>query len=129
MLVKLKPLFPIVDYYGLWSNENNSFEKLNKSWGRCTLRENRNFPSVKGFPESQKSSTRGSQSFPSVALREEMHSGKRDFPESPNQPDTRGRITLGKIHLPRAQHSGKSRSRGRKVFHDVPTKRRRWSLK
>ena len=58
-----------------------------------------------------------------------MHSGKRDFPESPNQPDTRERITLGKIHLPRAQHSRKSRSRGRKVFHDVPTKQRRWGLK
>jgi hypothetical protein len=98
-------------------------------WVGATLRENRNFSSVNGFPECQKSSTRGSQSFPSVALGEEMHSGKRDFPKSPNQPDTRRRITLGKIHLPRAQHSEKSRSRGKKVFHDVPTKRRRWGLK
>jgi len=87
-----------------------------------TLRENRNFPSVKGFPESQKSS-------PSVALGEELHSEKRGFPECRSLPGTRGRMTLEKSPLPRAQHSGKRRTRGRKMFLDVPNKRRRWTLK
>jgi hypothetical protein len=40
------------------------------------LRENCNTPSAWNFPESQKSGTRGRQSSPSVALGEELHSGK-----------------------------------------------------
>jgi sugar lactone lactonase YvrE len=40
------------------------------------LREKQSFPSSTHFPECQKSGTRGKQSSPSVALGEEMHSGK-----------------------------------------------------
>ena len=93
------------------------------------LRENRNFSNVKGFPECQKSSTRGSQFSPSVAHGKELHSRKRGFSECRNLPGTRGRITLGKSPLSRAQHLEKSRTWERKVFLDVPNKRRRWSLK
>jgi hypothetical protein len=41
-----------------------------------TLQENCNSPSAWNFPESQKSGTQRSQSSPSVALGEELHSGK-----------------------------------------------------
>jgi hypothetical protein len=40
------------------------------------LREKQNSPSATCFPECQKSGTRGRQSSPSVALGEDMHSGK-----------------------------------------------------
>ena len=87
------------------------------------------FSKCQRLPESQKSSTRGIQSSPSVALGEELHSGKRGFSECRSLHGTRGRMTLRKSALPRAQHSGKTSTRGRKVFLDVPNKRRRWSLK
>jgi hypothetical protein len=82
---------------------------------KVTLRENRNSPSVTSFPECQKSGTRGSQSSLSVALREELHSGKECFSECLKGHDIRGRNTLGEGHLPREQHSGKTRTRKKKV--------------
>ena len=54
-----------------------------------TLRERQNSPSVAGFPECQKSDTRERESSPSVALGEELHSGKRGFPECLREPGTR----------------------------------------
>jgi hypothetical protein len=58
------------------------------------------------FPEYQKSGNRGSQSSQSVALGEELHSGKMAFPECQKGHDTRGRPALGEDNLPREQHSG-----------------------
>jgi hypothetical protein len=80
-----------------------------------TLRENCNSPSAWNFPESQKSGTRGRQSSPSVALGEELHSGKMAFPECLKGHGTRGRPALGEGHLPREQHSGKTAHEKEKV--------------
>jgi hypothetical protein len=66
-----------------------------------SLRENGNSPSASGFPECQISGTRGRNSSPSVALGEEMHSGKRVFPECLMVHGTRGREALGEDPLPR----------------------------
>jgi hypothetical protein len=90
-----------------------------------TLREKQSFPSAMHFPECQKSGTRGSQSSPSVALREELHSGKVAFPECLKGHDTRGRPALGEDHLSRAQHSGKTGTRKRKVAFDGNIRRSR----
>jgi hypothetical protein len=83
-----------------------------------TLREKQSFPSATGFPECQKSGTRGSQSSPSVALREELHSGKGGFPECLKGLNTQGSTTLGEGHLPRVQHSRERGTRKRKVVFD-----------
>jgi hypothetical protein len=90
-----------------------------------TLREKQSFPSATGFPECQKSGTRGSQSSPSVALGEELHSGKVAFPECLNGHGTWGRPALGEGHLPPAQHSGKTGARKRKVAFDGNIRRSR----
>jgi hypothetical protein len=88
-------------------------------WCACpSLREKQSSPSATHFPECQKSGTRGSQSSPSVALGEELHSGKVAFPECLNGHATREIPTLGEGHLPRAQHSGKTGTRKRKVAFD-----------
>jgi hypothetical protein len=89
------------------------------------LREKQSFPSVRHFPECQKSGTRGSHSSPSVALGEELHSGKVAFPECLKEHDTRGRKALGEGRLPRAQHSGKKGTRKRKVAFGGNIRRRR----
>jgi hypothetical protein len=67
--------------------------------GKPKERENGNSPSASGFPECQISGTRGRNSSPSVALREEMHSGKRVFPECLIVHDTRGREALEEANL------------------------------
>jgi hypothetical protein len=91
-----------------------------KALNACTrvrepLQENCNSPSAWNFPECQKSGTRGSQSSPSVALGEELHSGKMVFPECLKGHGTRGRPALGEGHLPREQHSGKTAHEKEKV--------------
>jgi hypothetical protein len=93
--------------------------------GNLTLREKQNSPSVTCFLKSQKSSTLGRQSSPSVALREEMHSGKGGFPECWKGHDTRGRKALGEGHLPRVQHSAKSGTRKIKFAFDGGGERNR----
>jgi hypothetical protein len=75
---------------------------MHTEWYIQSLRENRNSPSARNFPESQKSGTRGSQSSPSVALGEDKHSGKRAFPECREGHGTQGKFgTRGKSSSPR----------------------------
>jgi hypothetical protein len=77
------------------------------------------FPSAPGFPECQLSGTRGRNSSPSVALAEEMHSGKRGFPEWLRVHGTRGWEALGEGPLPRMQHSGKWDTYERKMMWEM----------
>jgi hypothetical protein len=60
--------------------------------------------------------TRGRNSSPSVALGEEMHSGKRVFPECLIVHGTWGREALGENPLPRVQHSGKRGTNEQKMM-------------
>jgi hypothetical protein len=80
-----------------------------KHYGRIEI------PRVSQASPSAKNRALGEASLPRV-----LHSGKRGFPECRSLPGTRGRTTLRKDPLPRAQHSGKSRTRGRKVLLDGP---------
>jgi hypothetical protein len=76
-----------------------------------TLWEKQSFPSATHFPEC---CTRGR-----IALGEEA------FPECLQGHGTRGRPALGKGHLPRAQHSGKTGTRKRKAPFDGDNRRSR----
>jgi hypothetical protein len=69
------------------------------------------------FPECQISCTRERNSTLSVALREELHSGKRGS-ECLGAHGTPGRGALGEGPLPRVQHSGKRDTRGRKELEE-----------
>jgi hypothetical protein len=59
------------------------------------------------------------------ALGEEMHSGKRGFPECRQTHGTWGRVTLGESLLPRVQHSGKRGTHKRKFTFDGAFRRNR----
>jgi hypothetical protein len=86
-------------------------------------------PRVSKASPRAKNRTLGQASLPRVLLSGKNCTRGRGFPECRSLPGTRGRMTLEKSPLPRAQQSGKRRTRGRKVFLDVPDRRRRWSLK
>jgi hypothetical protein len=60
------------------------------------------------FLSAKKWALGGSQSSLCVALREELHSGKRSFLECRGVLGTRGRPELGKSPLPQVQHLGRA---------------------